>query len=111
MSKDYFITNDKKKAISELKKLFKKVIIKNVSIEQSWYRIEWISAKDFYRDSLESQREMDKYLKFLLSLLDVESNRDEIKTDAQEAINNKENIFVNLTKKSKKRPTKVSNKK
>jgi hypothetical protein len=54
---------------------------------------------------------MDKYLKFLLSLLDVESNRDEIKTDAQEAINNKENIFVNLTKKSKKRPTKVSNKK
>jgi len=84
MAKTYFITNDKKKAKSELKKIFNKYIISDVKIEPKWYKIERISQKDFYKHSLESQKEMDKYLKHLLNRLETPENQVEIVAESEE---------------------------
>lgn len=94
--KDYFITNDKKVVIKELKKIFKKYIISDVKIETNGYRIEWVNQKEFYKNSVEAQNDMDKYLAFLITKLDTEEHREEILTDKQEEDQEKEKIFDSL---------------
>jgi len=84
MAKTYFITTSKREAKAELKKIFNKYIISDVARIEKWYRIEWISQKDFYKNSLESQREMTKYLTHLENMLEPESKKKVIKTDKEE---------------------------
>ena len=101
-SKDYFITNSKKIAIKKLKDLFSKVIIQDVRIDWKGYRIEWLNQKEFYKNSVEAQNDLDKYLDFLLNKFETPENQKDIKTDEQLEVEQKANIFDDLSKKTKK---------
>lgn len=101
VSKNYFITNSKTIAKRKLKELFKTVIISDIFIEDKWYRITWLTPKEFYKNCLEDQTGMPKYLDNLLNMLEIPENQKEIKTDKQLEDEHKAKIYDDLSNKIK----------
>lgn len=101
--KNYFITNSKSKAQKKLKDLFNTKIISAVELEPKGYRIEWIEPKEFYKDAVEQQGSMDKYLEYLLQQLEPVSERKETKTDKQIEEEEKAKIYEELGGKKEKK--------
>lgn len=67
-----FVTKNKKTAVRKLKELFSKKIIFNVYTVWDEYIIETISAKDMYKNMVEDQSSMPKYLDHLLTKLELD---------------------------------------
>lgn len=101
MSSNYFITNDKEIAQKKLISLFGEVIISDIIQVKRGYKITRISPKELYKSSVESQSEMDNYLKYLLSKLETQEVSDKIQEDLSEKLSeekHKEEIQEDLQK-------------
>lgn len=84
MKNNFKIFNSKEEAQRELVKLIKVAIIEDVRITDDWkFYIGWVNEKQHYANSLEAQASMEKYEAYLLSLLEPEETKVEIKSDVQ----------------------------
>jgi hypothetical protein len=61
-----------------------------------------LNQKEFYKNSVEAQNDLDKYLDFLLNKFETPENQKDIKTDEQLEVEQKAKIFDDLSKKTKK---------
>lgn len=67
-----FITKNKQEAEDRLKTLFSNSIISDVRKEWDTYTLERITPEEFYRHSVDSQKEMKGYYEHLVGRLDVD---------------------------------------
>lgn len=68
-----FITKNKQEAEDRLKTLFSNSIISDVKKEWDTYTLERLTPEEFYRHSVDSQKEMwETYYNHLLGRLDVD---------------------------------------
>lgn len=68
-----FITKNKTEAEDRLKTLFSNSIVSDVRKEWDTYTIERLTPEDFYKHSVDSQKEMwDTYYNHLVGRLDVD---------------------------------------
>lgn len=65
-TENYFETTRKSEAKKKLKKMIKTHIIYDVGKNGKNYFIVWLDKDQFYKDSVETQADMDWYLDFLL---------------------------------------------
>ena len=67
-----FITKNKTEAEDRLKTLFSNSIVSDVRKEWDTYTIERLTPEDFYKHSVDSQKDMKGYYEHLLGRLDVD---------------------------------------
>lgn len=82
---EFYTTESKQRAITKLKKLFDKFIISNVYKTEDWiYTIERLSKDMFYISSVEAQKEMPKYLEYMIDKINWEEKPDIEYSDKEE---------------------------
>lgn len=84
MGNNFKVFNSRKQADKQLDILFTKAVISDVHItDDGKYYISWITMKEHYKNTIEAQVDIDKYLEYLHTQFEPVDTRKNIKSDVE----------------------------